>query len=49
MGHWPNMYIIVDEVLFPLSGEKRKYLSLAYSGIDIDMIEKGLTLLNFFL
>ncbi len=33
----------------PLSGETRKYLRLAYSGIDKDMIDKGLTRLKTFL
>jgi len=33
----------------PLLGETRKYLRLAYSGIDKDMIDKGLTRLKTFL
>jgi len=33
----------------PLPGETRKYLRLAYSGIDKDMITKGLTKLKTFL
>lgn len=33
----------------PLPGETRKYLRLAYSGIDKEMIEEGLTRLKMFL